>query len=189
MAKLREKLRRLKRRYEKLEEGWKGNLLAILWGALLAFIFFQGLSLAFNTKFPVVTIYSSSMTHRNPDATHYSWLEKNFGYSREFVDSWSFPKGLNVGDIAFVARGEYEVGDVIVYRAEGYKLPIIHRIVALNEDGTFQTKGDNNVGQLKFELKVEKEQIHGKVIFALPYVGYPKVALAKIVGGIKNGIL
>jgi signal peptidase I len=189
MVKLKEKIKKLKKKYEKLEEGWRGNLLAIFWGALLAFVFFQGLSLAFNTKFPVVTVYSSSMMHKNPNVTHYNWLEKNFGYSRKFVDSWPFPAGLNVGDVAFVVKSEYEVGDVIVYKVEGYKLPVIHRIVALNEDGTFQTKGDNNIGQLSFELKVREEQIHGKVIFALPYMGYPKVALAKIVGGIKSGIL
>ena len=184
------KLKRIKKKIDNLEKGWKGTLISFIVAFLFAYLIHRGLAFALSTPEAAVIIYSSSMQHDNPEVTYYGWLKEKLNYSREFIDSWPFPNGLYVGDIAFLqGQKEYKVGDVIVYSAKNYPLPIIHRIIKINEDGTYQTKGDNNFGQLSFEKRVEREKIYGKVIFVIPRLGYPKVILAKIYEEVKNAIL
>ncbi len=190
LRKIERKIRKIKKTFDNLERGWKGTIISFIIAFLLAYSLHRGLAFALSTPEAAVIIYSSSMQHDNPEVTHYAWLEKNLNYSKEFIDSWPFSNGLYIGDIVFLqGQKEYKVGDVIVYPAKNYPLPIIHRIIKINEDGTYQTKGDNNFGQLSFEKRVEKEKIYGKVIFVIPRLGYPKVILAKIYEGMKNAIL
>ncbi|HDH91360.1 MAG TPA: signal peptidase I [Candidatus Aenigmarchaeota archaeon] len=174
----------LKRIWKRLNEGWVGNIFYAVLGLLLAFFFYNVvLSYALNTPTPVVAVVSSSMQHDNPEVTHYKWLQEHFNYTREFIDSWPFPNGFSVGDMPVIKGSkDYKVGDIIVYRVPGQPAPIIHRIVKINEDGTFQTKGDNNPTQLPYEYRVERSQIYGKVIFIIPKLGYVKVALTRIIG-------
>jgi signal peptidase I len=88
-----------------------------------------------------------------------------------------------VGDMPIIQGvKDYKVGDVIVYSTPGQSAPIIHRIIKVNPDGTFQTKGDHNPQQLPFEFKIQKSWIHGKVIFVVPKVGYFKVLVSKLTG-------
>jgi len=176
--------KKLKKIWKILNEGWTGNIFYAFLGLIFAFLFYNViLSTALGTKTPVVAVVSSSMQHDNPEVTHYKWLMEHFNYSREFIDSWPFPNGLNVGDMPIVKGcDKYEVGDIIVYKVPGQPAPIIHRIVKINEDGTYQTKGDNNLVQLPYEYRVKKSQIYGKVIFVIPKLGWVKVALVKILG-------
>jgi len=99
------------------------------------------------------------------------------------VDSWPASNGFSKGDMP-VVRGsdDYKVGDVIVYSTPSSRAPIIHRIIKINDDGTYQTKGDNNSFQIEYEKSVNKNQIHGKVIFVIPKLGYVKVGLNKLLG-------
>lgn len=151
-------------------------------GIILAFLFHMILGLIFSTSLPVVAVVSSSMQHDNPEVTHYGWLEKNLGYNRSYIDSWPISNGFSIGDMPIVKGSDsYQVGDVIVYDA-GQPAPLIHRIIKINPDGTYQTKGDNNPGQLPYELSVKKEQIKGKVIFVVPYLGWFKVIFSWIFG-------
>jgi len=180
-------MEKLKTIWKKLNEGWTGTLFYLFLGIFLAFSLNQILIYAItNTDLPIIAfyaVYSESMKHDNEEITFYQWLEKNFGYSKEYIQSWPFLKGLDVGDIAIIQKTkDYKVGDIIVFEVKGQFYPIIHRIVAKNEDGTFQTKGDNNLAQLPYEIKVRKEQIYGKVIFIIPKLGYLRVGLAKLVG-------
>lgn len=167
----------------KITEGWSGALLYTFLGIVFALIVNQLLTFALSTDLPVVAVVSSSMQHDYADRTHYEWLENSMGYSREYVDSWSIPTGFLVGDMPIVTgAGEYKVGDVIVYSVPGQKYPIIHRIIKINDDGTYQTKGDNNSLQAPYEFSVHAEQIHGKVIFIVPKLGYIKVIISGIFG-------
>jgi len=154
----------------------------IFGGAITAFIVYSLIGFALSTSLPIVVVVSSSMEHHNPGETFYGWLENNFNYNKSYIDSWSFSNGFLVGDMPIImGRDRYEVGDVIVYDAN-QPAPIIHRIVKVNPDGTYQTKGDNNPGQSKFELNVSLDQIKGKVIFIIPKIGYIKIALIKLLG-------
>ena len=184
------KIKEIKRRIDELEKGWKGTIIAFAFAFLLAYSFHKTLAFALSTPQAAVIVYTKSMQHDDPEIKHYAWLEKNLNYSREFINSWPFSNGLYVGDIVILqGREEYEVGDIIVYSVEGYSLPLIHRIIKINEDGTYQTKGDNNYGQLNFEKRIEKEKIYGKVIFAIPRIGYVKVFIARVWEGMKSAVL
>ncbi|HKZ45259.1 MAG TPA: signal peptidase I, partial [archaeon] len=78
----------------------------------------------------------------------------------------------------------YKIGDVVVYSVPEQSVPIIHRIIKINEDGTFQTKGDHNPQQLPFEYNIKKEWVHGKVVFVVPKLGYLKVTISRLFGGV-----
>jgi hypothetical protein len=60
--------------------------------------------------------------------------------------------------------GEYKIGDIITFLPEGYDrktIPTTHRIIGINDDGTFKTKGDAN--NTKDPVDVKKELIVGEV--------------------------
>ena len=169
-----------------MTEGWFGYVFYAALGIMIAFIFNQGLGLALTTDLPVVAVVTSSMEHdASTNVNHYQWLETNLGYNKKYVDSWPVTNGFLVGDLPIIqGTGDYKVGDVIVYSVPGQKVPIIHRIVKVNADGTYMTKGDHNPGLLPFEHSVNKEWVHGEVIFIIPKLGYFKVAVSRIFGGL-----
>ncbi|MBU5537206.1 MAG: signal peptidase I [Candidatus Aenigmatarchaeota archaeon] len=165
-----------------LTDTWWGN---VLLGFLAAVIFYYViLSTVLGNNTPVVAVVSNSMLHdASVEQDYYQWLEKNYGYNRTYISSWPIPNGFSVGDMPIVKKQDkYQVGDVIVYSVEGIRAPIIHRIIKINDDGTYQTKGDNNSGQLSYEFSIKPEQIKGKVIFIIPKIGYFKVVVNRIFG-------
>ncbi len=176
-------VQKLKNRWNKLTEGWIGGVIYVLLGVGLALLTKQVLAAGLSTDMPVVAVVSSSMQHNNAEATYYDWLGENLGYDKSYINSWPITGGFMVGDMPIVKGQEkYEVGDVIVYSVPGQKYPIIHRIIKINEDGSYQTKGDNNMAQLPYELHVTDDQIYGKVVFVIPKLGYFKVLLTKLLG-------
>jgi signal peptidase len=126
-----------------------GTLGYVVLGILLAFVANQGLAFALSTDMPMVAVESNSMVPT-----------------------------FNRGDILIlqgVPMEELEIGDVIVFSPEGRATPVVHRVIAKNPDGTFQTRGDANSGQLPFEKSIEPSQIHGRSIAAVPYLGWVKI--------------
>ena len=175
-------LKKIKKTWGKLTEGWLGYVTYALLGILFAFIVYHSLGYGLHTDMPVVAVYGNSMEHDSSVETdHYQWLEKNLNYSRNQINSWPYSNGLSMGDMPIV-RGEdkYKVGDVVVYFAEGQRAPIIHRIIKINDDGTYTIKGDNNPTPDRGTVK--KAQIKGKVIFIIPKLGYFKIFVSKIFG-------
>lgn len=154
--------------------------------------FLMGVVLA--TKLPVVTVSSGSMDHginsygypckkivQKYTETFDNWWNlcgetyKKFGITKEEFQQFPFNDGLKIGDILVISNvGEYGIGDVIVYDA-GQSRPIIHRIVMINQDGTFQTKGDHNYGQNYYERSISRDQIYGKATLRIPRIGYLRV--------------
>jgi signal peptidase I len=168
-----------------LTHGLVGNLFYAALGVLIAVVFyFVILRFALGTDLPMVAVISNSMKHTSTlDITHYQWLKTNLNYNRTYVDSWSIGSGFSKGDMPIIRGVEtYKVGDIIVYSTPSTGAPIIHRIIKINADGTYQTKGDNNNGQWNYELSVKKSQVHGKVIFVIPLVGYVKVGFNALLG-------
>lgn len=170
---------------KKITEGPMGYIIYAALGIFIAFLVNQTLAFALSTDLPVVAVVTSSMTHdASTEINHYQWLQKNLGYNRSYIDSWPTANGFLIGDMPIVQGiPEYSVGDVVVYSIPGQRVPVIHRIVKMNADGTFQTKGDHNPQQLPFEFSVKKEWIHGKVIFVVPKLGYFKVMVSRLFGG------
>jgi len=90
------------------------------------------------------------------------------------VQTGSMEPTIKVGDLIFVkGQNNYKVDDVITYNS-GFgasKTVITHRIVDINEDGTFKTKGDfNTAADID---SVSKQNIIGKYILRIPLLGYP----------------
>jgi len=174
----------LRKTWDSLTEGPLGYVIYAVLGVLIAFIANQALAFALDTDLPVVAVVSNSMTHDSTTSiVHYKWLEDNMGYNKTYIDSWPVKDGFLIGDLPIVAgASNYSVGDVIVYSIKDQSVPIIHRIIKINSDGTYMTKGDHNSGLLSFENSVKPSQVHGKVIFIIPKLGYFKVIVSKIFG-------
>jgi signal peptidase I len=135
-------------------EGHKETIVYIIVGVILAWGINQGMALALSTDMPVVAVESNSMVP-------------------------VFYKG----DILVLTgtTGGPDIGDVVVYSVAGRSVPIVHRVVKVNPDGSYQTKGDANNGQLPFEQHVEEASIHGKVVAIVPYLGWVKLGVAEYV--------
>jgi signal peptidase len=94
------------------------------------------------------------------------------------VRSGSMEPAIGTGSIVFVRAAEhYSGGDIITFRradSDPAALPITHRVVEVQSEGEaarFVTKGDaNNAADAQ---PVSREEIIGKVLARVPYVGYP----------------
>ena len=93
------------------------------------------------------------------------------------IATGSMEKEICVGDVAIIQKcngNDVNVGDIIEYQMEGYT--VIHRIIEKKqENGEFHfvTKGDNNISPDN-EI-VRENQLIGKVIFKIKYIGYPAI--------------
>lgn len=129
------------------------TILYIVFGIVLAFGINSGLALALSTDLPIVAVESGSMR-----------------------------PAFDRGDILIIrGQGTYHVGDVIVFSPQSQSTPVVHRIIAVNPDGTYQTKGDANQGQLPFEYSIRKEQIHGAMILIVPLLGNVKIFISDVI--------
>ncbi|MBI4894569.1 MAG: signal peptidase I [Candidatus Aenigmarchaeota archaeon] len=191
----------VKRLWSMLNEGPLGYVFYIFLGIAAAVAFTAVLGAALDTSVPLVAVLSGSMDHGvtdEPGASAYPCAKRSVGYVESFDGWWekcdytygefsitrdqfaSFPfrDGFKKGDIPVIRNdGSFETGDIIVYSIPQQKVPIIHRIVSINSDGTFQTKGDHNAGQNPYEKSVGSGQVRGKVILVVPYLGYLRVLL------------
>jgi signal peptidase I len=114
-----------------------------------------GLALALGTDMPVVAVESNSMLP-------------------------TFAQG-DILILHGVPSQQISVGDIIVFSPGPQQTPVVHRVVEINPDGTFQTKGDNNNGQLSFEKSIGVSQVHGVVILIIPYLGWLKIGMMQFV--------
>ena len=95
------------------------------------------------------------------------------------VASGSMEKELYVGDVVIVKKcnaNDIVNGDIIQYQMKGYT--VIHRVIEKkqkNGEYYFTTKGDNNPSEDK--ERVKEDQVLGKVIFKVKYLGYPAIWL------------
>ena len=86
---------------------------------------------------------------------------------------------LSVGDVSIIKKtspNDVKIGDIIEYQMEEYT--VIHRVTEIyQEDGRifFITKGDNN--QSEDRLPVSENQLIGKVIYNIRYIGLPSIWL------------
>ncbi len=114
------------------------------------------------------------------------WYE-NKNISKEKFSDFPLKNGFRKGDIIIVwGRFTPKTGDVIIFQPNidsTTPRPIIHRIININEQGIIQTKGDHNQEQLKKsnniyntdETNINENQIIGKAIFRIPYLGWVKI--------------
>ncbi len=94
------------------------------------------------------------------------------GHQLFYVSSGSMTPTIPVGSLILVKETDIDgiqVQDVITYMDGG--TPVTHRVIAL-DDGReqFITQGDAN--EIADPFPVEAEQIIGKVVHHIPFVGY-----------------
>ena len=197
----------LKQRFDKLTQGPIGYVVYAILGIFIAFLLNQTLAFALNTDLPVVAVVSGSMDHginengapcgkspENYTETFDNWWNicgdfyKSVNISKENFELFPNHDGFKKGDMPIVEKSAYKVGDVVVYTVPTQQVPIIHRIVKINPDGSFVTKGDHNPNPIPFqggysEFSIKPQWVHGKVIFIIPKLGYFKVILTDILSG------
>lgn len=173
-------------------QSWLVSLILII--IIIRFIFFPLLSFATGTALPLVVVESCSMYHE----TDFSdWWAKNAAYyeakniSKEDFAKYSLANGMNKGDVIFVLGDKTpEKGDIIIFapnQGSTARNPIIHRIITNNPLGT---KGDHNIDQLRpgnnpgaiDETSIQQQQIIGKAVFKVPYIGWIKLFFYEILG-------
>ncbi len=176
----------------------------------IKFIFYPLLGLVFATPIPVVAVVSCSMEHGYTNCGDNSVMDNICGIpgsgNVNFDEFWdkcgsfyinkkitkqkfgNFPmsKGFNKGEIILLKGVDFDdikIGDVIVFNA-GKNYPIIHRVIEKN-DNTLQTKGDHNKDQIENptlnEKAITEEQILGKAIARVPFLGYVKIWATELV--------
>lgn len=103
------------------------------------------------------------------------WGVRLFGMEAFVVQSGSMEPVHSVGSLVYVIKADaaaLEVGDVITFRmTDGSRGT--HRIVELVESNgavAFRTKGDAN--KMTDNALVMPEDIIGKALFSIPYLGY-----------------
>ena len=179
---------------------WIANIIIAF--VLIKFIVYPGLGLALSTSHPIVAVVSGSMEH---DGDFDEWwnsfaiCQRRTCTQKEFYNSYNITKeqflsfkyknGFNIGDI-MVLKGipseNIQTGDIIVfniYRPD----PIIHRTIKKwqeNDEYYFQTKGDHNLESISStslnETKISSDQLIGKAVFRIPYLGWIKIGFVKL---------
>lgn len=109
-----------------------------------------------------VNVYAVNATRLAGDA-----VPMPFGVGAAVVLSGSMEPEFSVGDLLIVAVcDEYRVDDAVVYQ-DG-RMAITHRIVSITDDEVI-TRGDANNTD---DDPITPQQIKGKVVLAIPLVGY-----------------
>lgn len=151
---------------------------------IIKFIFFPVIGLVLSSSLPMVIVESGSMVHNGNFDEFWSSMGsfyEDIGITKEMFSGWYFKDGFNKGDIMVIqGQSSYKIGDVIVFNVPGQSTPIIHRIIKINEDLSFSTKGDHNLSQLPDEKSVKKEQIIGKAAARIPWLGWLKLGAAEM---------
>ena len=94
-----------------------------------------------------------------------------FGFRAYIITTDSMKPSVNVGDIILIQKTENEdlfPNDVVTYRLSTDLERVTHRIIDKTED-IYITKGDNN--KLEDKDIVRYENIEGKVVFKIPFIG------------------
>ena len=90
-----------------------------------------------------------------------------------FLVSGSMEPAYNENDVVFWKQADtYNLDDVVIFKGN---LPsdIVSRIIDVNDDGTFNLKGDANPTSIYFERNVPKERIKGKIVYSIsPFIFY-----------------
>ena len=157
---------------------WFLNLIVAF--IIVKFIIYPCLGFALSTDYPVVAVVSGSMEH--PDSFNSWWDSQEKWYTSNnisLLDFKEFPlsNGFNKGDIiVLTGLKEIKLGDVIVFQGNS-KNPIIHRVVKINNQQQYTTKGDNNhdSSQALSEVNIPKSRVLGTGMIRIPLLGWIKI--------------
>ncbi len=152
----------------------------IAWAFTVAMLLRLVFGFLLGTNFPFVAVMSGSMTHDVYTIQNfYVWMNSQ-GFNDADLKAFPFAKGFDKGDALIIKSAEdASVGDVIVYVNPDLGYAIIHRIIGVNEEGGFVTKGDRNPSPDPWIVKLE--WVKGKGLFLVPLVGWIRVLPTEII--------
>ena len=93
------------------------------------------------------------------------------GYRLIYATGSSMEPAIHDGSLTCINMNEkdFQVGDVVAYR-DFTEERVLHRIIKIDPDGLYVIKGDANEEADFFPVR--PNQIEGKLVFAVPYLGY-----------------
>ncbi len=97
------------------------------------------------------------------------------GYTSASITSGSMMPTLRIGDVVIaVDHGDAEIapGTIVVYENRDHDL-VTHRVVSVNADGSYITKGD--VNGAPDPASIPAANIRGKAQWIVPFVGLLRV--------------
>lgn len=168
------------------------EILEVAGAFIIAWLAYQVLAAASGTPLPIVSVVGNSMYHGPNDQG--TLCGSSVNSPKNFSDYWNvcggyykergispdefkkFPaaNGLSHGDLSIVVRpSNPKMGDILIYRRFGSDFTVVHRLVDVQND-FYITKGDNNALP---DPPVAKQYVIGKFVFAVPLLGYPRLAL------------
>ncbi len=172
---------------------WSWIVNIVLAFVFIKFIVYPGLGFFLGTTHPVVAVMSESMEHK--ESFGQWWQEGGKWYGEHDITQGQFQtfrmrNGFLKGDIIVLTGPKgIQVGDIIVFQS-GKPEPIIHRVVKIWQEGgkTFYgTKGDNwrtnkvpIQNALIDETKITEQQVIGKAVLKIPFLGYVKILAVDI---------
>jgi len=116
----------------------------------------------------IILVVLLSLTFRLSFGTYPYW---------SVVSSKAMYPAYNVGDIVFIKNTAFDklsVSNVVIFDSPETRNPFMMRIISIDKnENTFTTQGDNNPKSLPSEINVSSEYFLGKVVFSIPFVGYP----------------
>lgn len=181
---------------------WSWIVNIILAFVIIKFIVYPGLGFLLGTTYPIVAVMSGSMEH---DGTFDEWWisktarceESNMCTQMEFYKEYAltkdqfiefpFKNGFDTADIMVVKGAEpeqIEVGDVVVYWASE-PIPVIHRVIKKWSDNDLillRTKGDHNSNVNYNERTINADNVVGKAVLRIPYLGWIKIGFVRFLG-------
>ena len=93
-----------------------------------------------------------------------------FGYSSLMVATGSMSGTIEEGDLIIIKNtGDYKIGDIVTFFQDGDEIPTTHRIINIDDDGLWVTKGDAN--NSKDSRSISSDEIIGEWVMTIPYVG------------------
>jgi signal peptidase I len=179
-------------------KGWIISIIVLF--VFIKFIFFPLLGLVTGTALPLAIVESCSMYHTaNVFSSYDNWWERHDAkYNTLSIEKEEFEggvlskfrRGFTKGDILFLIKAKpekLEIGNVIAFNSGTRNVPVIHRIIEIEEKNgelVFTTIGDNNEKSLTpsnnawgvNEIDIKSEQLVGRAVFRIsPYVGWGKL--------------
>ncbi|OVE74600.1 signal peptidase I [archaeon D22] len=187
---------------------WVLNIIVAV--VLIKFIIYPVLGFVLATPYPIVAVVSGSMEHDGNFDQFWGeqglfYEKKDYRIGKEEFRDFPFHNGFNTGDIMILYGTKPEnlkIGDVLVFqgaRENPKAYPIIHRIIKIENTSqglVFETKGDHNVNLINscesfgrdcvFESDIREEQILGKAIIRIPYLGWVKIGAFEAVQKVRS---
>jgi len=188
---------------------WSWIVNIILAFILIKFVVYPAMGFVFGTTHPVVAVMSGSMEHKitqNQEGKleicgniygekhrvnfDYYWNECGYWYTananitKQQFSKFPFKSGFNTADIMVVISADesnIDVGDIVVYWVQE-PVPVIHRVInKWEENGEYfiTTKGDHNSRTNFNEKKLNTNQLVGKAVLRIPYLGWVKIGFVK----------